>query len=611
MKNLANNKGTMTTRPPRKSRSKKSDSKTLEEVYYGIPVSPGFVIGKAFKLDSDVSSEIPNYSISPKQVPLEIARFEAALTKTRKQIKEIQNKIAVAMGTEHAEIFNAHLLVIEDRVLIEEVIKNVQEKLVNVEIIFIEVSNKYAQIFDKIDDEYLRERSSDIKDVSRRIIQNLMGKESKDLSQLDSEVIVVSYDIAPSETATMHKEKVAGFATDIGSRTSHTAIMARTLEIPAVVGLHDVSKKIKSDATIIVDGNRGLVIVNPSKKTLERYGKEKTRLDVYEEELAQLRDLPAETQDGYRIKIAANIEMAEDVPSVISHGAEEIGLYRTEFFYMNRRDLPTEDEHYEAYFTVAKKMYPKPVVIRTLDIGGDKFISQLDVPQDMNPFLGWRAIRFCLAQPEIFKVQLRAILRASALGNLKMMYPMISGIGEIRHANRLLEEVKQDCIKHGISFDKSMEVGAMIEVPSAAITADLLAKEVDFFSIGTNDLIQYSMAVDRVNEKIAYLYKPTHPAVLRLIRSIVDAGHKHNIWVGVCGEMASEPALALLLMGLGVEELSCSSVAIPELKKVFRSMRYTDIENLLNIVMEMNDPDEIHYTAQKLVNEYVPTLMHF
>ena len=601
----------MTKNPNKSSQKKSNSSKDKEEVYYGIPVSPGFVIGKAFKLDSDVSAEIPQYTITAKQVPIEIVRFETALIKTRKQVKEIQKKIAVGMGAEHAEIFNAHLLVIEDRVLIEEVIKSIEEKHLNVECIFKEVADKYARIFDKIDDEYLRERSSDIKDVSRRIIQNLMGKESKDLSKLENEVVIVAYDIAPSETATMHKEKVIGFVTDIGSRTSHTAIMARTLEIPAVVGLHDASRKIKSDTMIIVDGNRGMVIVNPTRKTLEKYGKEKTRLEVYEEELSQLRNLPAETLDGYRIRMAANIEMPEDVQSVIDHGAEEIGLYRTEFFYMNRRDLPTEDEHYEAYFNVAKKMYPKSVIVRTLDLGGDKFISQLDVPQDMNPFLGWRAIRFCLAQPEIFKIQLRAILRASALGNLKMMYPMISGIEEIRLANELLQDVKDEFVKDGISFDKSMEVGAMIEVPSAAITADILAEEVDFFSIGTNDLIQYSMAVDRVNERIAYLYKPTHPAVLRLIKTIVEAGHKHNIWVGVCGEMASEPALALILMGLGVDELSCSSVSIPELKKVFRANMITDVQKMVNTIMQMRDPNEIHHYAQQVVDECVPSLLHF
>ncbi|RJP58019.1 MAG: phosphoenolpyruvate--protein phosphotransferase [Candidatus Auribacter fodinae] len=585
---------------------KKKGSSGKEEVFYGIPVSPGFVIGKAFKFENDIVPAIPSYDIKQSQVPLEIARFETALIATRKQILDIQKKISEAMGTEHAEIFNAHLLVIEDRVLIEEVIKILEKELKNIEHVFLKVSEKYGEIFSRINDEYLRERASDIKDVTKRVLSNLMGQAQKDLSQLDEEVIVVAHDISPSDTALMHRDNVIGFATDIGGPTSHTAIMARTLDIPAVVGLHDASKQIKSDVTVIIDGNRGTLIVNPSKQTLERYGKEKTRLELYEEELAQLRTLPAQTQDGYCINIAANIEMPEDVPSVMAHGAQGIGLYRTEFFYMNRRDLPTEDEHYEAYFNVAKKIYPNYVIIRTVDLGGDKFLSQLDVPQEMNPYLGWRAIRFCLAQTDFFKVQLRAILRASSLGNIKMMYPMISGIGEVRKANALLEEVKQELSREGISYDPDMEVGAMIEVPSAALTADIIAKEVDFFSVGTNDLIQYSMAVDRVNERIAYLYEPSHPAILRLIKYVVDIAHKENIWVGVCGEMASEPALALMLIGLGIDELSCSSVCIPELKRTIRSVSYSDIRHMADSIFNLTDPREILNKANELIREKVP-----
>lgn len=587
------------------------EKKTKEIVYRGIPVSPGFVIGKAYKFETPLYPTIQERTIHESEIPLEIARFENALIKTRKQILDIQRNIAEAMGTEHAEIFNAHLLVLEDRVLVEEVIKELETKKKNIETVFLEISEKYARIFSRINDDYLKERASDIKDVTRRVVKNLLGQEHKDLSALEEEVIVVAHDISPSDTALMHKENVIGFATDIGGRTSHTAIMARTLEIPAVVGLVDISDKIKAGSMLIIDGNRGVVIANPTKKTMERYGKERTRLELYEEELAQLRDVPAETIDGYRITIAANIEMPEDVPSVIAHGSKGIGLYRTEFFYMNRTDLPTEEEHYQAYFNVAKQIYPHSVIIRTLDLGGDKFLSQLNIPGEMNPFMGCRAIRLCLARPEIFKVQLRAILRASALGNIKLMYPMISGIQEVRDANEILEEVKDELIREGISFDTSMQVGVMIEVPSAAITADILAKEVDFFSLGTNDLIQYSMAIDRVNEKIAYLYEPTHPAVLRLIRMTVETAHKENIWVGVCGEMASEPALALLLIGLGVDEVSCSSVIIPELKRTIRAVSFREIQSMVQDVSELTDAHEIRARIEKFIHERVPNLLEF
>lgn len=581
--------------------SEKPNRKLKEEIYQGIPVSPGFVIGKAFKFEGEVYPTINETTIDKSKIPYEIARFENALITTRKQILDMQKKIAEAMGAEHAEIFNAHLLVIEDRVLVEEVIKELERESKNIESIFMKVSEKYAKIFSKINDEYLKERATDIKDVTKRVLRNLMGQEHKDLSALEEEVIVVAHDIAPSDTAMMHKENVIGFGTDIGSRTSHTAIMARSLEIPAVVGLRDASKKIKAGATIIIDGNRGILIANPTKKTIERYTRERTKIEDYEEELAQLCNVPAETIDGYRINIDANIEMPEDLPSVLAHGAQGVGLYRTEFFYMNRIDLPTEEEHYEAYKTVAEKIYPNPVVIRTLDLGGDKFLSQFNVPREINPFLGWRAIRFCLAQPDVFKVQLRAILRASELGNIKLMFPMISGIGEVREAKNLLEQAKRELDEKGMKYNKSMEVGVMIEVPSAAVTADIIAKEVDFFSVGTNDLIQYSMAVDRVNEKIAYLYEPTHPAILRLIKTIVDAAHKNNIWVGVCGEMASEPVLSLILIGLGVDELSCSSVAIPELKKAVRSVSYKEINDMISQIMNYSDPDLIREKAASIL----------
>ncbi len=582
--------------------------KLIEKEYVGIPVSPGVAIGKVFLFDSEEDVVI-KHKLNKEDIPREIARFEDALIATRKEIQDIQKKIAKSLGAEHAEILNAHLLVLEDRALIEEVIKKLNKEKVNVEYVFSTVSKKYANIFSKMEDEYLKERSSDIRDVERRVLHNLVGKKKQDLANLTDEVIVVAYDLAPTDTALMHKEKVIGFATDIGGKTSHTAIMARALGIPAIVGLHDVSKRIPSDATIIIDGHRGILVVHPAKATLKRYAEEQTKLEIFEEKLAGLKNLPAQTKDGHRVQLAANIEMPEEVESVLAHGADGIGLYRTEFFYMNRNDLPSEEEQYRAYMSVAEKVMPNSMVVRTLDLGGDKFLSHLQVAKEMNPFLGWRAIRFCLARPDVFKVQLRAILRASVLLNIKIMYPMISGVGELQQANVVLKEVMADLRKEKIPFDENIQVGAMIEIPSAAITADLLAKEVDFFSIGTNDLIQYSLAIDRVNEKVAYLYEPMHPGILRLIKNVVDAGHKEGLWVGMCGEMAGDLAAVLILLGLGLDELSTSAVMVPEIKKVIRSVSMEETRELAKRVLEMPYPQQIKMEALKLLKKATPELV--
>lgn len=578
-----------------------------EKEFTGIAASPGVAIGKVFLFDSE-EDVIVKRKISPKDIPNEITRFEGALIAARREILDIQKKIAKAMGPEHAEIFNAHLLVVEDRALIEEVIKKLEKEKLNVEYIFIQVAKKYSKIFSKMEDDYLKERASDIRDVARRVLHKLIGKKKQDLATLSDEVIIAAYDLAPSDTALMHKEKVIGFVTDIGSKTSHTAIMARSLGIPAVVGLHDVSRKIKPDATLIVDGNRGVVIVNPAKATLKRYAEEQAKFEIFEEKLAGLKNLPAETKDGHKISLAANIELPEDVTSVIAHGADGIGLYRTEFLYMSRTDLPSEEEQLKAYRHVVEKLAPQSVIIRTLDLGGDKFLSHLQFPREMNPFLGWRAIRFCLERLDLFKVQLRAILRASAYGNVKIMYPMISGVGEVRKANNFLEEVKEELRKEKIKFDENIEVGAMIEIPSAAITSDIIAQEVDFFSIGTNDLIQYSLAIDRVNEKIAYLYEPMHPAVLRLVKLVVDAAHAAGIWVGMCGEMAGDPASALILIGLGLNELSTSAVMVPEIKKVIRSVTYKETQQLVDTVKQFTTGEEVKNEAMKLLRKVAPEL---
>ena len=579
-----------------------------EKAYHGIGVSPGVVIGKAFIFDSE-EVVVVKRDINSEQVPLEIARFEDALIRTRQEILDIQSKIAERLGTDHAEIFSAHLLFLEDRALIEEVIKKVERERFNIEYVFQQVSNKYARIFSQIEDDYLKERASDIKDVCRRTLHNLLGKKREDISRLKKEVIIVAYDLSPSDTALMHREKVIGFVTDIGAKTSHTAIMARSMEVPAVVGLQDISLKVMSGETLIIDGAKGVVIVSPTEKTLNKYTQVRSEIQVYDEKLIELKDLPAETLDGYRVSLAANIELPEDVPAVLAHGAEGIGLYRTEFFYMNRKDLPTEDEHYEAYKMVAEKVKPHSVIIRTLDLGGDKFLSLLQVPGEMNPFLGWRAIRFCLERVDIFKVQLRAILRASSLNNVKVMFPMISGVEEVIRAREILEESKEELRKRGVKFDEKIEVGAMIEIPSAALTADIIAKHVDFFSIGTNDLIQYSLAVDRVNQKVAYLYEPRHPAILRLIKQIITAGHNENIWVGMCGEMAGEPSLAIILLGMGLDEFSTSVVAIPEIKKVIRSIRLADARELAEEVLTYTNTAKIRARCLETLLRVAPELV--
>ncbi len=558
----------------------------------GIAASPGIVIGKAYVIDSE-EMVIPQRVIKESAIPKEITRFQDALTQTRAEIQAIRDKISKELGKEHGEIFNAHLMVLEDRSIIEEVMERIKKEKHNTEYIFSQVIRHYVQSFLKIDDEYLRERVSDINDVGRRVMRHLVGDQRTSLSELKEKVIVVAYDLAPSDTAVMHRKNVIGFATDIGGRTSHTAIMAKSLEIPAVVGLEHATRDVKMGDTIVVDGIQGTVVINPTADELVKFKKEITKHAEFNRSLKRFKDLDCVTLDGRRVELAANIELPEETPAVLSHGADGIGLYRTEFLYMNRADLPNEEEQYQAYKKVVTAMAPKSVVLRTFDLGGDKFLSHLEMPHEMNPFLGWRAIRFCLASPAIFKTQLRAILRASAHGKLRMMYPMISGVAEVKQANKLLEEAKSELKAKKQAFDAKMEVGAMIEIPSAALTCDIIAKEVDFFSIGTNDLIQYSLAVDRINERIAYLYEPAHPAVLRLIKTIIDAGHENGIWVGICGEMSGDPIFTPVLLGMGMDEISTSPVMVPEIKKIVRSITYVEAQEIAKYVLTLKSGQDV------------------
>ena len=586
---------------------KKYFSRKKQIQFKGIPAAPGIAIAKVhvFGTEDIVPRE---HKITDKEVPHEIERLREAFKHTRREILAIEKKISKEIGTEHGRIFSAHLLVLEDSVLVQEVIAKLKRRKKNIESVFADVLNRYINVLSEASDEYLRDRISDITDVGKRILRNLLGAEKKNLEEIEEKSIVVAYDLSPSDTAMMHKGRVLGFVTDIGGRTSHTAIMAKSLEIPAVVGLETITDVVKNDDILIVDGIHGVVIVNPTKKILEKYQEEKKKYEVLEHELVELKTFPGQTLDGKKITVAGNIELPEDVVSVLSHGAEGVGLYRTEYFYMNRRDLPSEEEQFNAYKSVAMRIKPDCVVIRTLDLGGDKFLSQLEIPREMNPFLGWRAIRFCLARPAVFKTQLRAILRASVYGNLKLMYPMVSGIGEFRQANVLLEDVKKELRSQKVPFNKDISVGAMIEVPSAAITSDILAKEADFFSIGTNDLIQYALAVDRVNEKIAYLYEPTHPAVLSLVKTIIDNGHKEGIPVALCGEMAGDISLTMILMGLGLDEFSTSPIAVPEIKKIIRSINFKDAQIIAEKALEFDTGKEIQEFAKNKLREMVPDL---
>jgi phosphotransferase system enzyme I (PtsI) len=580
-----------------------------EARFQGLGVGPGIARGIVFIHHPD-DEEPPKRRIDESDVANEIVRFESALIATRAQILEMQQRIAEAIGAKDASIFDAHLLVVEDRTLIDEVLRTLEREKFNVEFIFAEVANRYAKTLSEIDDPYLRERAFDIHDVTRRVIRNLLGRSTKTLGAIDVPQIVVAHNITPSDTAMLNRQMVLGFATDVGSRTSHTAIMARSLNIPAVVGLKDISLRLQPGDQVLLDGNSGVVILNPTDQSLWEYGEIEVKLEHVQKVLTGLRDTASTTADGRHVILSANIELPEDVPLVVEAGAEGIGLYRTEFFYMNKNELPSEEEQFDTYRSVAEAIMPESVIIRTLDLGGDKFLSHSHLPTEINPFLGCRAIRFCIERPDIFKAQLRAILRAAVTGNVRMMFPMISGLSELRQAKEILEVCKAELRDEGKPFKEDIELGIMIEVPSAVLVADALAREVKFFSIGTNDLIQYTIAVDRVNERIAHLYEPTHPAILRLIEMTVTAAHANGIWVGVCGEMAGEITLTPLLLALGVDELSASAGLVPRVKKAVQTLDTKECNRLLEDVRDLDSAAEILERCEEVARRHYAELLN-
>ena len=581
--------------------------KTGEKMLRGIPVSQGVSCSHVVVLDR-TRIDPAKAGILESELDEEENRLQASLVETRRQILAVQERLREAMGAKEAQIFEAHRLVLEDPMLLEEVSRFIREELVTAEFAFHEASEKYAEALGKVDDSYLSERAADIRDVTQRVLSNLMGQpQCAGLADLTEPCIVVAHDLTPSDTATMDPAMVLGFVTEIGSRTSHTAILARSLRIPAVLGLGEAISELNTGQSVLLDGFNGFVVIDPSEQSLFEYGQLVDRQSSIEESLEVIHDDTAETRDGHRIILSANIERAADVEGVLQCGATGVGLFRTEFLFINRSDLPDEEEQFAAYRQVTESLAPAPVIIRTLDLGGDKLLSHVNVAEEMNPFLGWRAIRLCLEEKDLFRTQLRAILRASVFGNLKIMYPMISGVEELEAANVLLDECRGQLRAEGVAFAENIEIGVMIETPSAAMIADSLARRVKFFSIGTNDLIQYALAVDRLNEKIAHLYEPTHPGILRLIKATVDAGQAHGIWTGICGEMAGDLTAVPLLLGLGVSELSVTPSMVPRVKMLIRSMEMSEARELVEFSLDCDSPKEILARAEALAKAAVPS----
>lgn len=575
-------------------------------VLKGTGVSPGVVIGKVYRFDP-LDVQLSFYKLDDLSlIPEEIARFKKALKDSELELLKIQESLKKTKVTEPLYIIDVHILILQDKKFINRTIKYMQRLGVNAEWAVRMTLDHYKEIFEGLQDTYIRSRISDVQYVSQRVLRNLSGGKKEIVWGIGDGVVVVAHDLSPADTAQMKLDKVVGFATDSGGRTSHTAIVARSMELPAVVGLDNITRVARTGDEIIVDGTSGLVFVNPYPDMLKRYEEKQLLFSASKEEYLKYAGLPAVTTDGYKVQIGGNIEFVEELPSAIAHGVEYIGLYRTEFIYINREELPTEDDHFSNYSQITAADDLLWSTIRTFDLGGDKFPSSQKQPKELNPQLGLRAIRFCLKETELFKTQLRAIWRVGASGRVKILFPMISGIEEIRAAKKLLEEAKNELLAEGVKIASEMEIGAMIEVPAAAVIADQLAREVDFFSIGTNDLIQYSLAIDRANERLTYLYEPLHPAVLRLIKSVVDAAHSAKIRVAMCGEMAGDPLCSLILLGMELDELSMNHLAIPRIKKIIRESALQESKLLLKKAMSFNTAAEVRAYVQKYMHERFP-----
>jgi phosphotransferase system enzyme I (PtsI) len=577
----------------------------INKFIQGIGASPGIILGKAYLVER-FKVRLPQKRINPDQVEEEVRRFHKAIQESRNQLMEIKEKILDPEVRQHSFILDVHLMILDDQMLLQDTVDMIRKKKVNAEWALDLTLEKLDTAFDAIEDEYLRERRSDLHYVSARIFRNLLGKKHDDITKIKGKMIVVAHDLSPADTLQMNLKHVAGFITDIGGKVSHTAILSRSLGIPAVVGLETATSLINGGDPLIIDGETGEVVINPTEEVSQSFLERKQRIRSMEQEILKYASLPAETRDGIRIRLQANIEMVEEISSAKAHGAEGIGLYRTEILYLNRKDLPTEEEHYQTYRQLAESIHPASATIRTLDIGGDKFLPDYSKNTEMNPAMGLRAIRFSVKEIDIFKTQLRGILRASVHGKLRILFPMISGIEEIRQAKAILEDVKKSLTKARVPFDQEIEIGAMIEVPSASITADILAREVGFFSIGTNDLIQYALAIDRINEHVSYLYEPLHPAILRIIRGVVQSAHEAGIPVAICGEMAAEPAYTLILLGLGLDEFSMNPVSIPKVKKVLRMSRFEETRPLVEKIFQFKTASEIESYIRNWMAERFP-----
>ena len=572
----------------------------------GIPASPGIVFGKALVLKEE-KIVLDTEKIKDDQIDAEVARFYAGREAAVEQLTAIKDRAFQSLGEEKAAIFEGHLMILEDEELEEEIIEYLRSHKVNAGVAASRIIDQQVEMLSEIDDEYLKERAGDIRDIGNRLIKNILGMKVVDLGVIDEEAILVAYDLTPSETAQLNLDKVLGFITDIGGRTSHTSIMARSLELPAIVGTNDVTEKVKTGDYLILDAINNAVYVNPSREDIERLKKLEAQLAEEKAELAKLKDLPALTLDGHRVDVVANIGTVRDCEGADRNGAEGVGLYRTEFLFMDRDQLPSEEEQFIAYKEVVEAMNGRIVILRTMDIGGDKELPYLDLPKEMNPFLGWRAIRIAFDRRQILHDQLRAVLRASAFGKLAVMFPMIISVEEIRELKSVIEVLKQELRNEGKAFDESIQIGVMVETPAAAVNARFLAKEVDFFSIGTNDLTQYTLAVDRGNEMISHLYNPLSPAVLNLIKQVIDASHAEGKWTGMCGELAGDEKATLLLLGMGLDEFSMSAISIPRIKKLIRNVNFHDAKELADSALQKPTAVEIEqlvadFLAEKALN---------